>query len=249
MIIEDDILVLKETKYKDNDKILQALSRNNGKLQILARGCRKNKSPLVNIAQIMSLSKATLYDNRDMYLVNSAELINSFYNIRNNLTAFMYGSYVLELLNYVSQESQVDSKVFDMTVKLLVIFNLSDNEADNIPKLVSMYELKLISMLGFKPELTACIECGAPVTKDGIFIFNYLEGGLQCCQCNVNALKNKFKIENALVLDEIIKAKFEDEGIYPKITKEVSNIIRNYLFTQIGRSNFTTLNMIEAGIY
>jgi len=88
MIIEDEILVLKEIRYNDNDKILHALSKNNGKIQIVSRGCRKNKSPLVNISQIMSYSKCQLYVSRDMYILNSGELIDNFYNIRNNITAF-----------------------------------------------------------------------------------------------------------------------------------------------------------------
>ena len=43
MIIEDEIFVLKEVRYNDNDKILHALSKNNGKIQIVSRGWKKTK--------------------------------------------------------------------------------------------------------------------------------------------------------------------------------------------------------------
>ena len=41
MIFEEEVLILKEVKYKENDKILHALSKTRGKIQLLSKGCKK----------------------------------------------------------------------------------------------------------------------------------------------------------------------------------------------------------------
>ncbi len=211
MIIEDEILVLKEIRYNDNDKILHALSRNNGKIQIVARGCRKNKSPLVNISQIMSYSKCELYISRDMYIINSGELINNFYNIRSNITAFLYGTYVLELLNYISQENDVDGKAYDMTIRLFQILNSVEDDEKKIENIISIYELKLISMLGYRPQLGECIVCGNELHSKNYYYFNIKDGGIQCKDCvNANVSGYDISYKNIVLLNNILRTKLDD---------------------------------------
>jgi len=85
MIYEEEVLILKEVSYKENDKILHALSASKGKIQLLSRGCKKNNSILINSSQLFSYSKCVLYKSKDMYIIDSSELIDNFYNIRNNI--------------------------------------------------------------------------------------------------------------------------------------------------------------------
>lgn len=45
-------LVLRETSYKEADKILTVLTREGGKRTVKARGCRRKNSPLAASAQL-----------------------------------------------------------------------------------------------------------------------------------------------------------------------------------------------------
>ena len=240
MIIEDEILVLKEVRYNDNDKILHALSKNNGKIQIVSRGCRKNKSPLVNISQIMAYSKCQLFVSRDMYILNSGELIDNFYNIRNNITAFLHGTYILELLSYISQENDVDGKAYEM------------NKIENI---ISIYELKLISMLGYRPQIKECILCGEKLNNKSLYSFNIKDGGIQCIPCiqcidnndcvNINISGIDISYKNIVLLNSMLMSKLDDEDIINSIGEDMNFLIRKYLFFHIGKSNFTTLKLLK----
>jgi len=77
-MITEEVLIVKEVSYKENDKILHALSRTKGKIQLISRGCRKNNSHLVNVSQLFAYSRCSLVKSRDMYIINSAELIDNF---------------------------------------------------------------------------------------------------------------------------------------------------------------------------
>ncbi len=248
MIIEDEILVLKEIRYNDNDKILHALSKNNGKIQIVSRGCRKNKSPLVNISQIMSYSKCQLYVSRDMYILNSGELIDNFYNIKKNITAFLHGTYILELLNYISQENEVDKKAYDMTIRLFQILESVEDDEKKIENIISIYELKLISMLGYRPQIKECILCGEKLNNKSLYSFNIKDGGIQCKNCvNINISGYDISYKNIVLLNNILISKLDDNEIINAISDNMNFLIKKYLFYHIGKSNFTTLKLLRKG--
>lgn len=242
MIVEDEILVIKEIPYKDNDKILHALSRTRGKVQVIARGCRKNTSRLVNIAQIFAHSQCTLFKSRDMYIIDSAELIDSFYGIRKSIDAFMYGSYVLELLAYVSQENETDERIFDMTVKFMACLSEPRSTYDG---LMCAYELKLVSMLGYRPELRLCMSCGEPIKADAVFSLE--EGGFCCQDCRryVKAGGINMEYSEILTMDKIMKSRFKDVDNVTGITPNVMTVVRKFLFSSIGRDKFAALGMLH----
>ncbi len=246
MIIEDDIFVLKEVKYKDNDKILHALTAKNGKIQVIARGCRKNKSPLINVAQIMSQSKCELYVGKDMHTINNGEQINSFYGIRNNLTAYLHATYILELLNYVSQESEMESRIYNMTIKLFEILESIEEDAVKITSLIAAFELKLISMLGYRPELKSCVICGDEIKKNSSYFLNLQEGGVLCKKCGLSHNKGfDITIDQIIMLITILSSKLDNEIFKIEITDDIKSLIKRYLFFHIGKSNFTTLRMLD----
>lgn len=144
-MILDEILILREISYKENDKILHALSKSSGKIQIISKGSKKTSSHLINASQIFAYSKSTLNVSRDMYILTSAQVLDNFYGLKNNMDAYYSASYILELISYVAQENQYDEKIFDMTVSVLSHLSKSTHGHD---KLVAAYEIKLAAMLG-----------------------------------------------------------------------------------------------------
>ncbi len=239
MIFEEEVLILKEINYKENDKILHALSKSKGKIQLLSRGCKKNNSKLINVSQLFAYSKCILYKSKDMYIIDSAELVDNFYNIRNNIDAFLYANYILELVGYVAQENDVDYKIFYMTIEILRCLSQFNK---NFEKLTSAYELKLVSMLGYKPDFNHCISCGAKIKSDSKF--SIVEGGFYCIECEKYGSGINMDYNEILTLQRILKSKFENIGYIENINIKVLNLIRNYLFYHIGKDNFVTLKLL-----
>ena len=237
-MIEDEILVVKELNYKENDKILHALSRANGKIQLISKGSKKNNSPLINASQLFAYSRCSMTKSRDMYIITHAELIDSFYNIKNNMDAFYHGNYVLELISYIAQENEVDSRIFDMTVSVLSYFSSFQKDFD---KLIAAYELKLASMLGYKPNLKHCLSCGKNIT--GSSQFSIKDGGLYCGDCVNYGNGINVDYNEIITMDRLLKTKFECIGSVD-VNQKILQLIRNFLFYYIGKDNFTTLKLL-----
>jgi len=237
-MITEEVLIVKEVSYKENDKILHALSRTQGKIQLISRGSKKNNSHLVNISQIFAYSRCTLTKSKDMYIITSAETIDNFYNLKNNIDAFYHANYVLELISYVAQENEYDYRIFDMTVSILHYLSLFTDDFD---KLTAAYELKLVSMLGYRPDFIHCLSCGAEIKTDAKFSIK--EGGIFCSECVNYGNGINVTYGEILTLDKILKSKFEDVGSI-EVNMKILNIIRDFLFYYIGKDNFTTLKLI-----
>lgn len=237
-MITDEILVVKELNYKENDKILHAISRENGKIQLISKGAKKNNSHLINASQLFAYSKCTMNLSRDMFIMVAADIIDNFFNLKNNMDAFLYGSYILELINYVAQENDYDERIFDMTVAVLHHLSVLDK---GFNKLVAAYELKLASMLGFKPDFKHCISCGNEIKGDSHFLIS--EGGLFCSEC-VNIGNGIIVTYNEIItMEKILRTKFENISSID-MNQKILQLIRNFLFYYIGKDNFTTLKLI-----
>lgn len=237
-MIVDEILVLKEVSYKENDKILHVLSRTRGKIQLISKGAKKSNSHLINASQLFAYSKCSMTVSRDMYIITAADLIDNFYNLKNNMNAFLNGNYILELISYVAQENEVDSKIFDMTVSVIRHLSTSDKDFD---KLTAAYELKLVSMLGYKPDFKHCISCGNEINENSKFSIK--EGGLLCSDCVNFGSGINVTYSEILTMEKILKTKFESIGSI-EVNQKILQIIRSFLFYYIGKDNFTTLKLL-----
>ena len=64
MYIKTDGIVLKETEYKDNDKLLTVLTRDLGRITVKARGVKSGKSGSKAACQLLAYSEFTLFEQQ-----------------------------------------------------------------------------------------------------------------------------------------------------------------------------------------
>ena len=72
MYIKTDGIVLKETEYKDNDKLLTVLTRDLGRITVKARGVKSGKSGSKAACQLLAYSEFTLFEQQGRYTVREA---------------------------------------------------------------------------------------------------------------------------------------------------------------------------------
>jgi DNA repair protein RecO (recombination protein O) len=243
MSIQDEIIVLKEINYKDYDKILHCFSRKFGKIQIMSRNTRRINNENASISLTFNHSKVNLYKNKDMYILNNGNLVNNFYNIKSRYEAFVYSNYTIEILNHILQENEANEKLFDMTIKLLKMFS---EISDNHKELMAAYEIKVISILGFRPYLLDCVNCN---NNNNISYFSVREGGAICNKCG-SFIHGLIKIEKEDIkcIDYMINNKFEDI-IDKSIDVKVLYLIKEYFNYQVGKNDFKSLRLLGGQNY
>jgi DNA repair protein RecO (recombination protein O) len=52
----------------------------------------------------------------------------------------------------------------------------------NLETVIHFYEIRLLELLGFRPQLFECVDCGKPVTAEDQY-FSPLVGGVVCPRC------------------------------------------------------------------
>ncbi len=97
-------IVIHEMTIKDHDKRIIVFSKEYGKMVVFANGAKKAKSPLLAGTQPFVFAEFQMIEGRSSYTLRSASIIESFYEIRQDMETLAYGLYLLEVIGSVIQE-------------------------------------------------------------------------------------------------------------------------------------------------
>ncbi len=171
-------IVLRETDYKEADKILTVLTYDGGKRTVKARGCRRKGSRLSAAVQLLTYSEMTLFEYRDYFTLNESQTIEEFRGLRKDLALLSLASYFAEVTEAVAQEGVAQSALLSLLLNSLYALD----KLQKPPALVkAAFELRLMCLAGYEPLLDACAVCGNPQPEDARF--SLTEGVLHCASC------------------------------------------------------------------
>ena len=87
MYLKTQGLVLRETEYKDADKLLTVLTRDRGQLTLRARGVRSRNSKLKSGCQLLAYTEFTVFEGRGTLTVDEAVPLELFMPLREDAAA------------------------------------------------------------------------------------------------------------------------------------------------------------------
>ena len=176
MFLTTKALVLRESPYKEADKILTVLTANEGKLSLKARGAYRKSCKYSAAAQNLCYSEMTLFGNKGKWSLNEAETIEQFLPLRQDIEILALGTYFAEMLEAVSDEDIPNPDILQLGLNAL--YALSRNMYS--PKHIkAVFELRLMCLAGFEPDLYGCVGCGAEEPEDAMFS---IRGGVIHCR-------------------------------------------------------------------
>ncbi len=138
-------IVVHRTNYGEADRIMSIITPDNGKLNVIARGVRKEKSKLAGGIELLAETELTLYEGKgDLRIVTSARLEKFYKNILSDYDKLQLAYYVLKDINRAS-EVVPEPEFYELTRQALQALN---DEAINY-KIVSIwYRLQMAILLG-----------------------------------------------------------------------------------------------------
>ena len=113
-----------------------------------------------------------------MYSMNSCETIEMFYDLRVDLEKLEYATYITKIVNDVTIENQNSYKILQLFLNTLHVIAKHDKNLDFV---VSVFKLRLLSIIGFRPIVDGCQSCK---TSDGLHSFSFRDSGLKCIACS-----------------------------------------------------------------
>lgn len=238
MFFKTEGLVLRETEYKDADKLLTVLTKDRGKLTLRARGVRSRSSLLKSGCQLLAYSEFTVYESNRTQLIQEAVPIILFMPLREDIEKLSLASYFAQVAEVLSMEDSQSPELLSMCLN--AFYALA--ELDKPQMLVkAAFELRAACIAGYTPLLDCCAVCGAAEPDR----FHVMGGVLQCAGCllsedsgvrlpvHAGTLAAMRYISNC-DLKRLFSFQLGEQSL-----KELSDVSETYLLAQLERGFFT----------
>lgn len=176
--IRVEAVVLRHSDWGEADRMLTLYTREEGKMRVVAKGVRRLRSRKAGHVEPFTRAALQLARGRDLWIVTQAETINAYLPLRESLVLTGYAAYVIELIDRITYEEGENRALFQLLVDTLERIAA---EPDPIPA-VRYYEVRLLDLAGFRPELFHCVRCGSEIQPQDQF-FSFELGGVVCPRC------------------------------------------------------------------
>ena len=240
-------LVLRTVDYKETDKILTLLTRDQGKLTASARGCRKKGSAIAAGCQLLAWAEVVLYDYQGRWSVKEAAVERLFQGVRDDIERLALGCYFAEVAELLAVEGESSPELLSLTLNSLHALDKMQDKPLTLVK--AAFEWKAMALAGYEPLIDGCDVCGASPPKEPRF--HLREGVLHCAGCRDGVgegISMPLSPQALAALDHIVHGdpkrlfsfRLEGEGL-----KQLADTAEAYLHTQLERG-FSTLDYYKS---
>lgn len=240
-------IVLAQIPLSAEDKKLIILTPDMGLIEAVAKNTKSIRSKLSAACEVLAYSEFCLFKGKSGYIVNSADLENNFYHLREDLLNLSLAGYFCELTRFVMPTEDNSDEILSLLMNTLFLLQ---NKKRSLSFLKAVFELRLLSLSGFAPDLFECCICGCDIEEDVYFL--PVEGRLICKDCLSKNPYNNTKIllplsikkamEFVITADKskIFSFKLNDEG-----EKFLENVSESFALYHIG-GNFKSLDFYKS---
>jgi DNA repair protein RecO (recombination protein O) len=173
-----EAIVLRRSDFAEADRLLTLFSRDRGKLRAIAKGARRPQSRKTGHVELFMRTRFLIARGRNLDIVTQAEMVEAYPGLRSDLVRTAYASYAVELLDRFTVDEDKNPALYDLLTDALRWFATSDK----LLLAARFYELRLLNLVGYRPQLFQCLSCGEAISEQDQF-FSAELGGLLCPQC------------------------------------------------------------------
>lgn len=242
-------IIIKRMELGEADRLLTIFTYELGKVRALAKGSRKPLSRLAGHLEPFSLTDCQLHEGKSFYLVTGASIETAFAGIRADLTKTSLACYFLEMVDSLTVDLQAQLTVFELLRESLVVLE-SVSRKEDYTLLRAAFSLKLLTDLGYLPELTRCVNCHQLLYPEGNG-FSARAGGLLCPQCRLTDYDTLAISGNTIKAMRLLLAEpmsvISRVRISHSVLQELEAIIEAYLYYHVGRELYSSHFIKDAG--
>jgi len=176
---ESEAIVLRTTRLGEADKIVSLLTRQWGRLRAVAAGARRPKSRWGALFEPMTHIRAWIFEreNRDLLRMNSADLIESFFDMQKEYRIQVATQYLGEVTERLLPEREANERGFRLLVAVLKGLKISGE----VDRPLVYFDYWMLKLGGVLPDFERCQNCGRPLGLEGFY--GPGSEGLACRDC------------------------------------------------------------------
>jgi DNA repair protein RecO (recombination protein O) len=173
-----EAIVLRRSNFGEADRMLTLFSKEFGKIRALAKGARKPQTRKTGHVELFMRTNFMFARGKSIDVITQAELVEAYPDLRTDLVRTTYASYAVELIDLFTVEADRDLDKYSLLTDVLGWFST----AEDLMVTARYYELRLLSLAGFQPQLFQCVSRGEPVEEQDQY-FSAEVGGILCPEC------------------------------------------------------------------
>ena len=182
-------IVLKIADQGESDKLVTLYSSDLGRVTGIAKGAKKSKQRFVNKLEEFSHLRVMYRPPRrtdGLLFLSEAELLCAHLPLRQDYRRYIAAMYIAELIARFTRDNDHDLRLYALLK--WAISSLHDNHAPQ--KIAALFHLQLLTLTGYRPELTQCGNCRQPVGPGRNYMFLPGKGTLLCNVCDLRQGQN-----------------------------------------------------------
>jgi DNA repair protein RecO (recombination protein O) len=177
-------ILIRRVEYGDYDLILSFLTRDNGKISVIAKSAKRSKRRFGGVLELFNALNIVVASGRGkgLALLQEASLIYPLLHISTDILKTAYASYWAELVNTWVEEGELQVETYD-----LLNYALTELDAGDVSSevLSVIFQMKFLSLSGLCPNLSHCCTCRKDMEATSRFRVNvdFSKGGVVCESC------------------------------------------------------------------
>lgn len=176
-------IVLSRRDFREADRLYSVFTRSHGKIEFIARGGHKPLAKLTPHLEMTAEVELLLVDGRTFQTVAGVERQRRFVNPNVDLSRLLLIQNSLSLVDLAVRSGERDPVLYDLLIKWLeFVAEVGELTDERRAFLLGSFVLKLMSVCGYRPELSICLACRCMV-ESGFFRWHALKGGVVCEAC------------------------------------------------------------------
>jgi DNA repair protein RecO (recombination protein O) len=239
---DSEAIVLRTYPMREADLLVTLFTRLEGKVRGVARSAKKSKRRFGGALEPLTYVRA-YYEDRERHeltRLDACEVIQSPLVEQVTYARAVALGHIAELLDELLPDREANDAVFRLTLSVLDAVR-----GDSVWMPVTYFELWLTRLMGFLPELSECIVCGAVLNGSRAF-FHVLTDGLMCVD-DKRMASSEISAESRKLAADMFRAPVQSfaEGVWPKVR---GSDLRKFLVQTLERhieKKLVTAGMLE----
>lgn len=234
-IISTEAIVLRVMDHRETSRLAFFFTRKCGKVIGVLKGIRKDPRKFGSSVDKFSVNDIVFYQYRDsdIHLIGQCDMKEFFLDVRSDERRIMAAEYAAELVNKIMPVEERSPAIYD----LLLDYLRTIGKADDLSRLVRMFQVKVLSLSGFRPHIDSCLCCGRAIA--GHARFSMIRGGLVCGHCEAGGAGavdvSKGAIATLLYIEKNPWSACLHLRMPASIKQELGKILNNFLVFHLGK--------------
>jgi DNA repair protein RecO (recombination protein O) len=166
-------IVIRRFNLGEADRIITFLTPDHGKLKAVAKGVRRIKSRMAGHLELFGEVELMLARGRNLDIITSARLIRDASNITYDSAGLAHGYMFAELIDRLVEEGVSHPELYAGAAEAFTELGLPDA---SYQLLELFFKLRLVSELGYRPELAQCVVCHRSDAESEYFFVSSVGG-------------------------------------------------------------------------